>query len=119
MCLDNYQAATRNGNKIDLYTCNGTGAQKWTYENDELVNVNGKCLKSSYDGIGGRGATVVLWTCDGDLGELFWYTATGEYVNHGNGLVLNDPAFSTRPATQQIMWTGVNSRNENYAFPAN
>ena len=28
-CLDDYHALTANGNKVDLYKCNGTNAQKW------------------------------------------------------------------------------------------
>jgi Ricin-type beta-trefoil lectin domain/Ricin-type beta-trefoil lectin domain-like len=30
-CIDDWFSGTNNGNKIDQYTCNGTGAQKWKF----------------------------------------------------------------------------------------
>src|SRR4051794_14386349 len=47
-CLDNFANLKKNGNKIDLYTCNGTDAQKWTVNtNGTIVNGNGYCLNAT------------------------------------------------------------------------
>jgi len=32
-CIDDWLSGTGNGNKIDQYSCNGTGAQKWKFQN--------------------------------------------------------------------------------------
>ena len=62
-CIDIASAGTANGTLVDLYPCNGTGAQSWTHEsNGELVNTNsGKCLDDN--GFGGSGTQVQIWTC--------------------------------------------------------
>ncbi len=62
-CLDVAGAGTANGTLVDLYPCNGTGAQSWVHEsNGELVNTNsGKCLDDT--GWGGSGTQVQIWTC--------------------------------------------------------
>ncbi len=45
-CLDIYAAGTANGTTVELYGCNGTGAQDWVPQsNGSLVTPNsGKCL---------------------------------------------------------------------------
>ena len=30
-CLDDHNRLVTNGNTVDIYTCNGTGAQRWTF----------------------------------------------------------------------------------------
>ena len=62
-CLDVAGAGTANGTKVDLYPCNGTGAQSWVHQsNGELVNANsGKCLDDT--GFGGSGTQVQIWAC--------------------------------------------------------
>ena len=60
-------ASTANGAAIQLYTCNGTGAQKWSYNSSshDIVNTAAnKCLdatgQSSADG-----TRLQIWTCTG------------------------------------------------------
>ena len=62
-CLDVAGAGTANGTTVDLYACNGTGAQSWVHQsNGELVNPNsGKCLDDT--GFGGSGTQVQIWAC--------------------------------------------------------
>jgi hypothetical protein len=62
-CLDVNAAGTANGTTVDLYDCNGTGAQTWVPQsNGELLNPSsGKCLDDT--GHGGSGTQVQIWTC--------------------------------------------------------
>jgi hypothetical protein len=58
-CLDVTAASTANAAKVQLYDCNGTGAQQWTVSNRALVNAgSGKRLdvtdRSSANGARGR-----------------------------------------------------------------
>ena len=72
MCLDVDGAGTANGTLVDLYTCNGTGAQQWQAQsNGELVNPeSGKCLDDT--GFGGSGTQVQIWSC-GDGTNQQWH----------------------------------------------
>src|ERR1700684_1366790 len=62
-CLDIDGGGTADGTTVDLYTCNGTGAQVWEPQsNGELYNPNsGKCLDDT--GYGGSGTQVQIWAC--------------------------------------------------------
>jgi chitinase len=68
-CLDVDGAGTANGTTVDLYTCNGTGAQDWVPQsNGSLVNPNsGKCLDDT--GYGGSGTQVQIWACTGNSNQ--------------------------------------------------
>nr|WP_270891735.1 RICIN domain-containing protein [Streptomyces sp. DHE17-7] len=52
------------GTRIQLWTCNGTGAQKWAAQPDGTVRnpQSGKCLDAS-GGTWNDGTPVHLWTC--------------------------------------------------------
>ncbi|MBC3842148.1 RICIN domain-containing protein [Streptacidiphilus sp. 4-A2] len=64
-CLDVTGSGTTNGTAVDLYTCNGTGAQTWTNgPNGSLVNPkSGLCLADPGSATI-PGTDVILWTCD-------------------------------------------------------
>ncbi|MFB9511476.1 RICIN domain-containing protein, partial [Streptomyces aurantiacus] len=63
-CLDISGGASADGTKIQLWTCNGTGAQTWTPQADGTVRnpQSGKCLDAS-GGTWNDGTPVHLWTC--------------------------------------------------------
>ena len=58
-------AYTTNGTTVDLYTCNGSGAQDWvTQPSGELVNPqSGKCLEDNDNG--GSGTQLIIYDCNG------------------------------------------------------
>jgi Ricin-type beta-trefoil lectin domain/Spherulation-specific family 4 len=97
-CLDNWHSGISNGNKIDLYPCNGTGAQKWTIpvyvpgrvQTGSIVNANGKCLSVSGNAVV-SGTPVILWTCNGSAGQIWRINKTNNtIVNPHSGLCLDD-----------------------------
>ena len=42
--IDVAGANSANGTQVQLYTCNGTGAQQWTIGDDGTIRALGKCL---------------------------------------------------------------------------
>ena len=44
LCLDDRSASTADFNPVQVYTCNGSGAQQWTVESNNTLQVLGKCL---------------------------------------------------------------------------
>ena len=59
-------AGTANGTLVDLFCCNGTGAQVGEPQPDgALLNpTSGKCLDDT--GYGGSGTQVQIWPCSGN-----------------------------------------------------
>jgi lysophospholipase L1-like esterase len=100
-CVDVQGSATADGTHVQLYGCNGTSAQKWTYAPGAggALRALGKCLDVS----GGATADytkVQLWTCNGS-GAQRWVTGpNASLVNPQSGRCLDDPNSSTADATQ-------------------
>lgn len=67
-CLDDYQASTANGAKVDAYTCNGKSTQNWTFEPDGTIRVNGKCLDDTGNS-STAGTKIQLWNCNGGAAQ--------------------------------------------------
>ena len=82
---------------MDIWTCNGTVAQMWTFSGGAL-SVQGKCLDDSSQG--GAGSKLVIWTCNGHNAQLWTHRSNGEYVLKLNGLCLTDPSGSSVNGTQ-------------------
>ncbi len=128
-CLDDYHSSTANGTKIDLYSCNGTRAQAWTFQETGttsggtslgyLVNAaSSKCLNDA--GYGGPGTKVIQWTCGSYSNELWQYWPRyREYSLYSGSktVCLNDPGYSTANGTQQIVWSCPDTPNEQYSLP--
>jgi hypothetical protein len=89
LCLDANNAgstAGTNGDKVQLWTCNGTDNQVWYgYDitegyvdlvNDEYQN---ECLNAVDTGGLADGRHVQLWACSVDTSNMFWYQS-GAYI---------------------------------------
>jgi Ricin-type beta-trefoil lectin domain len=85
-CLDDSKDATTNGNKIQLYTCNGTGAQKWAYVDHTFVGPGGKCLDINADHQV-VGNVVQLYQCNGTAAQN--WSVNGDTIRSTNGLCLD------------------------------
>jgi hypothetical protein len=102
-CLDNWHSGKSNGNKIDLYQCNGTGAQKWTVGSSgqgAIVNSNGYCLDVAGSGTS-SGTLVELYDCNGSSGEQWKVNvANHTIVNPHSNLCLDDQHAKTDNGNQ-------------------
>ncbi|HEV2637934.1 MAG TPA: ricin-type beta-trefoil lectin domain protein, partial [Actinocrinis sp.] len=115
LCLDDNAGSNTNGNKVDIYTCNGTGAQVWQYTNGTLQN-NGSCLDVVGNGATADGTLVDLWSCNGGNNQV-WNVVNGTLVNPQSGKCLDDPGLSTTAGTQLDIWDCNGGVNQNWALP--
>ena len=115
-CLDDHAASMVNGNKIDIFTCNNSAAQKWTLNSNKTLSVLGKCLTDrNYTGAGTK---LVLWTCIGHKNQQWHHRSNGEYVLATNGLCLTDPSGSSTDGTQvQIRVCNANLKDQRWSGP--
>ncbi|WP_229864661.1 ricin-type beta-trefoil lectin domain protein [Streptomyces djakartensis] len=76
-CLDVAGGKKDNGTPVQIYTCNGSAAQKWQISGDTLVNSNsGKCLTVK-GGASTNGTAVVIMPCTSGVSQKW------EYGTHG------------------------------------
>jgi len=103
MCLDNNAQSTANGNKVQIWGCNGTVAQRWTFiEAGTTLRVQGKCLDIAGGGTA-NGTKVQLYDCN-STGAQVWIPRDGGYYNPASNRCLDNPGASTAAGTQVQIW---------------
>ncbi|WP_197093831.1 ricin-type beta-trefoil lectin domain protein [Nonomuraea sp. SBT364] len=72
-CLDVTGNGTANGIQVQLWDCNGGGAQQWVPQpNGALLNPqSGRCLDSP-GGATADGTRLRIWDCNGSPAQSFW-----------------------------------------------
>jgi Glycosyl hydrolase family 59/Ricin-type beta-trefoil lectin domain len=113
-CADDFGGSATDGTKVDLWDCNGTGAQQWTVSNGTL-QTNGKCMDVTGQGVI-PGTLVELWDCNGGSNQQ-WSGQNGELVSAQTGMCLDDPNLSTTNGTQLEIWTCNGGSNQKWTLP--
>ncbi len=104
LCLDVRSSGTANGTPVQVYTCNGTGAQQWTYvEAGSTLHALNKCLDISGGGTA-NGTKVQLWDCNNTGSQVFIHQSNNSYYNPQSNRCLDDPNGSSTPGTQVQIW---------------
>jgi hypothetical protein len=116
LCADNNNGSGANGNKVQIWTCDGNAsAQNWTVNSNGTVTIDGGCMDitgANYS----NGTLVELWTCNGGANQQ-WQATNGELVNPASGKCLDDPNSSTTNGTQLILYTCNGGNNQKWTVP--
>ncbi len=116
-CLDIRGAKSSNGTAVQLYRCNGSGAQRWTPTSTGTVTALGRCLDVS-GGARSNGALVQLYRCNGTAAQRWVAGANGSLRNPGSGKCLDVPAARTTDGTQLVLWTCNAGANQRWNLPS-
>jgi hypothetical protein len=117
MCLSDANASTANGNKIQIWDCNGDSAQtNWTIEADGTIAIFGKCIAAQNNGTA-NGTRIVLWSCEGNPNSVWTQRSDGSFLNTRSGTCLTDPSNNTTNGTQLVLWTCNGSAAEGWTIP--
>jgi hypothetical protein len=113
-CLDDFGSGTANGTAVDIWTCNNTVAQKWTFSGGHLM-VQGKCVND--ESHTGAGTKLVLWGCNTHKSQLWKHNSSSEYVLQLNNLCLTDPSGSSVNGTQVQIRACQNFADQHWSLP--
>jgi chitosanase len=115
-CIDVAGAATANGTAVQLYDCNGSGAQQWTVGNaDGTLRALGKCLDVTAASTA-DGAKIQLYDCNA-TGAQKWTATNGALVNTGSGKCLDVTGNSSANGTRLQIWTCATTANQQWTLP--
>ncbi|MCP2324579.1 glucose/arabinose dehydrogenase [Hamadaea flava] len=114
-CVDVAGANTADGTHVQLYTCNGTTAQRWAPVGQTWRSL-GKCLDIS-GGNTANGSVVQLWTCNGTGAQNWVAQADGTLRNPQSGRCLDVPGGSIADATQLIIYDCTAGANQKWTLP--
>ncbi len=103
-CVDVARSSSVDGTPVQLFGCDSTTAQRWTYAPGAgtaggAVRALGRCL----DVTGGRTDNYVqveLWACTGSANQRWVTGANSSLINPQSGRCLDDPNSSTADWTQ-------------------
>ncbi|MEY9963798.1 hypothetical protein ABIA33_001832 [Streptacidiphilus sp. MAP12-16] len=118
LCLDDRSASTANYNPIQVYTCNGTAAQQWTFvQAGTTLHVLGKCLDVNAGGTA-NGTLVDLYDCNNTGSQVWIPQSNGSFYNPQSNKCLDDTGWSTTPGTQVEIWDCTGGANQKWSLPA-
>jgi chitinase len=115
LCLDDRSASTANFNPIQVYTCNGTNAQRWTVASGNTLQVLGKCLDVYAAGTA-NGTTVDLYDCNGTGAQVWVPQSNGSLLNPESGKCLDDTGWGGS-GTQAQIWDCTGNANQKWNLP--
>lgn len=113
-CLDDYHSQLPPNTKIDIYTCNGTGAQTWTLNPNGTItytanggtgdNGSGVCLD-----IGGdhqsSGSPLFLWNCNGGPTQQWQLGPNGAIASAATDMCIDTPNSNNTDGTALQIYT--------------
>ena len=103
-CVDVNNGSTSNHTAVQIYDCNGSGAQVWTRSSsgDSLLTALGKCLDIS-GGNTANGTKVQLYDCNTTTSQRWTINMTDNTIR-GLGKCLDDPSGNVTNSTQLRIW---------------
>jgi beta-glucanase (GH16 family) len=113
-CVDVAGANSANGTQVQLYTCNGTNAQKWTRVADTLRAL-GKCLDVSGAGTA-NGTRVQLYDCNGTNAQR-WTVGTDGTLR-AMDKCLDATGVSSADGTPLQIWDCTGGANQKWSIRA-
>jgi hypothetical protein len=117
LCVDDQYSSTANYNPVQIWGCNGTGAQEWTYDTaNDTLQAFGMCM-DIYAGGTADGTLVDLYYCNGTGAQVWEPQSDGALYNPASGKCLDDNDFSTTWGTQLQIWDCNGGANQQWNLP--
>ncbi|GAA2366308.1 glycoside hydrolase family 76 protein [Dactylosporangium salmoneum] len=114
-CVDVPGATQTNSTQVQLWDCNGTGAQSWTLTSARALKVFGtKCLDVRSSGTA-DGTPVQIYDCNGTGAQQWTLGADGRVVNVNSGKCLDAPGHATAGGTLLQIWTCNGGANQQWS----
>jgi Ricin-type beta-trefoil lectin domain len=115
LCVDVRSASRVDRTAVQVYGCNGSGAQSWTVQTNGTVQALGKCLDVS-DGATADGTPVQLYGCNGTGAQVWRAQPEGTLLNPQSGRCLDD-AGSGPAGTQLSISACTGSASQRWRLP--
>lgn len=118
-CVDIENSGTANGTHVQLYGCDSTDAQNWTFAPGAggTFRALGGCMDVTSSGTA-NGTPVQLWECNGTGAQRWLPGPGGALVNPASGRCLDDPGGSTADWTQLQIYDCNGSPAQQWTLPS-
>jgi beta-glucanase (GH16 family) len=113
-CVDVAGANPANGTAVQLWDCNGTTAQQWTWASDGSVRALGKCLDVP-SGSTANGAKLQLWDCNGSGAQRWTFSGANDIVNPQSNKCVDATGNSSANGTRLQIWDCGGGANQKWS----
>jgi Ricin-type beta-trefoil lectin domain len=111
-CLDVSGGNTASGTPIQIWDCNGTAAQKWSFTDGVLRGIAGKCLDVSGSNTA-NGTKIQIWDCNGTAAQKWTFVKDSVFRGIG-GKCLDVSGGNTASGTKLQLWDCNNSAAQSW-----
>lgn len=102
-CLDVAGAVNANGNNVQIWDCNGTVAQVWTFSpGGQIRNAMGRCLDVA-GAVNATGTNVQIWDCNGSVAQI-WNLTPGGAIRNTMGRCLDVAGAANANGVNVQIW---------------
>jgi predicted alpha-1,2-mannosidase len=115
-CADVSGSNTANGTHIQLWTCNNTQAQQWTYNADGSLRSLGKCADVTNGGTTNN-TLIQLYDCNQSAAQVWQPDSSGRLVNPQSGRCLDVPNSNSADGTQLQIYDCNTSAAQQWHLP--
>jgi beta-glucanase (GH16 family) len=113
-CIDIPGANPVDGARLQMYDCNGTAAQQWTFNGDGTVRAMGKCMDPA-GGALANGTPIQLVTCNGNAVQRFTLSGAGDLVNVSANRCVDIKDVNPNNGAQLQLWDCSGGSNQKWS----
>ncbi|RDG39704.1 serine/threonine protein kinase [Streptomyces corynorhini] len=115
-CVHIANSDPQDGTVLQMWTCNGTDAQRWQATDEGQLKALGKCMDVEWSGTQ-NGTPVRLWECNGSDAQKWEPQPDGALRNTGSGRCLDIPQGNTENGTELALWDCLGNPNQFWRLP--
>ncbi|MET8153004.1 family 16 glycosylhydrolase [Actinoplanes sp. NPDC049668] len=112
-CIDIPSGNPVDGARLQMWDCNGTAAQKWSFASDGTVRGLGKCMDPA-GGALANGTPIQLVTCNGNPVQRFTLSAAGDLVNVSANRCVDIKEWNSANGAQLQLWDCGGTSNQKW-----
>jgi len=112
-CIDVPNSNFSDGVLLQMYGCNNTAAQRWTFVNGTLLTSNNKCMDVAW-GSTANGAAIQIVGCSGNPAQQFVLSAAGDLVNPQANKCLDIKDWNGNDGAQLQLWDCAGTANQKW-----
>ncbi|GGN73451.1 hydrolase [Actinoplanes lobatus] len=113
-CIDIPGANAVDGARLQMYDCNGSAAQQWTFASDGTLRAMGKCMDPA-GGALANGTPIQLVTCNGNPVQRFTLSAAGDLVNISANRCVDITGWNNANGAPLQLWDCGGTANQKWA----
>ncbi|MFP2907616.1 ricin-type beta-trefoil lectin domain protein [Pyxidicoccus sp. 3LFB2] len=113
-CIDVPNSNFSDGVQLQMYDCNNSGAQKWTFINGTL-QAGGKCMDVAWASTA-NGAAIQLANCNGNRAQQFVLSGAGDLVSVNANKCVDIAEWNGNNGARLHIWDCVGGANQKWDY---